>query len=206
MEGRGTKRLSAWNNPKLSQAIDTNLTETCTALEGKEFAEVFVPFWKEILQMQDSKVVQEFLVHTHKVFMNIEASVKQELHQAGFKEVALTHLEVQKAKVFATRLQNRNDQDIAKYFELFKPILFDIMLEGKIDPSDVNWETIIEEIQSNALEGAEKLSPEQFTGSAVGIIRSTTTYYMEELATASYSSVEYDPIFNLPSGKSLVDY
>lgn len=208
MEGRGTKKSSAWNNPKFSKAIDTTLTEGFTAVLGKEFAQMFVPFWKDLLQKQDSKVVQEFLLHMTKMFMNIEASVKQEFHQMGFMEIALTELEVKKAKVFATQLQNRSDPDIAKYFELLKAVLSETMFEGESLVTDLDWEDVIEEIQRMALEHANKLSPEQFTGSAIGIAESTATYYMEELASCSESTVSYDPIFSLPPGKLilLVDY
>ena len=181
----------------LSKAVDTHLFQLFTAAEGREFAEVFVPFWKDILNNQDSKVVQAFLLHMYKMTMSIEASVVEELHQKGEQKIALTQLEVKKLIVFATRIQNRSDKDVATYFEMIKHLICEVS-QIEYDAHDPIWETIIKEIQSTALEHANKVSPEQLSGSAIKVLRSTATYYIEELAAAT--DLEYDPISSLPPG------
>ena len=202
MDKRKTKHSTAMNNPALSKAIDTNLTDILTATEGKEFAEAFVPFWKELIQDQDSEVAQVLLLHVTKMCISIEATVMQEFCKAGIKEIPLTELEVQKIKVFATRLQDKSDKDVAKYFELLRRFMSK-MWEENIQEDDQIWQEIVAEIQRNSLKNANKLSHEQLTGSALGVLRSTATYYFEELATSSEPSVECDPIYSLPPGECM---
>ena len=46
---------------------------------------------------------------------------------------------------------------------------------GNIQEDDQTWQEIITEIQRNSLENANKLSPEQLSGSALSVLRSTAT-------------------------------
>ena len=197
-----SKKISPFSNPILSKAFDTHVTDVATAFEGKEFAEMFVPLMKECLQDPNSAAVQAFLAHARKIDFDIEASVKQEFYHKGCKVIALTELEVNKVKRFADRLQDRTNKDIAKHFELLKDLMCEKMFakEG-FQPDDSEWESIIKEIQSKALENASKLHPENLTGSAIHTLRSSATYYIEEVAVVPGSSIEYDPIYSLPPGK-----
>ena len=76
------------NNPTFSKAIDTCVTDIiCIATEGKEFAEVIVSFWKELVQDQDSEVAQALILHVYKMYNKVEATVMQEFCKAGIKEI-----------------------------------------------------------------------------------------------------------------------
>ena len=193
-----SEQISPFSSPVLSKVFDTHMTDVVTAIEGKEFAEMFVPLWKECLQDPNSAAVQAFLAHVRKIDLDNEASVKQEFYQKGCKVIALTVFKVIKGKRLAHRLQDTTNKDIAKYFELLKDVMCDMFA---FQPDDSKWKSIIKDIQSKALECCSKLCPEELTGSAIGIMRSSATYYIEEVAVVPGSSIEYDPIYSLPPGK-----
>lgn len=205
-----SKQPSAFNNPILSKAFDTTLTEVITATHGSEFVGTFVPITKDLLD-ENSPASKALLAHLTRLTLDIEASVKQDYFRRGIKEIALADLEVAKAKAFANRLQDRNNKDIAKYFELLRAVLPKVIedefepddseCEDELfEPDDSEWDDMIKEMQSEALEAASRLQPENLTGSTLKTLRSCGTYYIEELAAMPGSSVEYDPIFSLPPG------
>ena len=179
--------------------VHPHLRQLLAAIEGIELAVHAVPFWQDILKFQHRSEAQALLTHVHNMFMCIEDSLMREYSSTGVVEISLTQHEIRKAKHFANQLQDRSDKDISKYFELLKVFLVNI---NKLDPLNIEqWEDIVRKIQSWTSDQASKLSTEQSPGSRVGDIRSTVSYYLEEVVSVTGSPIEYDPIYSTPPGK-----